>query len=167
MLTETEVYLAALIAAGHTDEEAYVALYDSSKFKSSSAHALVSELKIKKKGIQKLADAIRKVNMEGLTSTDKVVKTKKSKAGYIDFSEKANVIAALSKDANEETDSIRRAKILQMIGDLMRMKQEEEKDSEDLIHFYLPLTCHQCSLYKKEKQNKIKKEVNDEDSNRI
>ena len=37
MLTETEVYLAALIAAGHTDEEAYVALYDSSKFKSSSA----------------------------------------------------------------------------------------------------------------------------------
>jgi hypothetical protein len=74
-------------------------------------------------------------------------KDKSSESEYIDFSQKDNVIMALSKSANEEVDGLRRAKILSEISDLMRMDKEENKEDKELIHFYLPLTCKRCNLY--------------------
>jgi hypothetical protein len=66
-------------------------------------------------------------------------KDKSAESDYIDFSQKDNVIMALSKSANEEPDSLKRTKILATIADLQRMKQDETKDDRELIHFYLPL----------------------------
>lgn len=68
---------------------------------------------------------------------------------YIDFSEKTNVIVALSRAANLEKDNVRRAKILSQIADLQRMKQDESKSETELVHFYLPITCKRCSLYER------------------
>jgi hypothetical protein len=77
---------------------------------------------------------------------------------YIDFSEKGNVIEALSRAANLEKDNVRRAKILSQIADLQRMKQDENKDEQELVHFYLPLTCKRCSLYEKARKEKEQEE---------
>ena len=65
----------------------------------------------------------------------------------VDFSQRGNLIRALSDAANNEGDNVRRAAILKQIADLQRMKQDENKDEADLIHFYLPLKCHYCELY--------------------
>lgn len=73
---------------------------------------------------------------------------------YIDFSEKGNVIEALSMAANLEKDNVRRAKILSQIADLQRMKQDENKDETELVHFYLPITCKRCSLYMEAEKKK-------------
>jgi hypothetical protein len=84
-------------------------------------------------------------------------KDKSSEDNYIDFSQRNNVIEALSKSANEETDSLRRTKILSEIADLQRMDKDENKDDKELIHFYLPLTCKRCNLYCQEMEKRKKK----------
>jgi hypothetical protein len=38
------------------------------------------------------------------------------------------------------------------IADLQQMKKDEIADEENKVHFYLPLTCHQCQLYLKNKK---------------
>jgi hypothetical protein len=83
---------------------------------------------------------VGKLNQDGSKDTT-------AESNYIDFSQKDNVIMALSKSANEEVDGLRRAKILSEISDLMRMDKDENKDDKELIHFYLPLTCKRCNLY--------------------
>ena len=47
-----------------------------------------------------------------------------------------------------------RADLLMKIADLQRMKQEENIAEDNTVHFYLPVTCHMCDLYNKEKKRK-------------
>ena len=46
--------------------------------------------------------------------------------------------------------------IKKMIADISRVKAENLETEEDFVHFYVPLQCHNCSLYmqSKEKQRK-------------
>lgn len=46
--------------------------------------------------------------------------------------------------------------IKKMIADITRVKQDEIKEEDDLVHFYVPIQCHQCKLYEDVK-NKLKK----------
>jgi hypothetical protein len=93
---------------------------------------------------------VGKLNQDGSKDTT-------AESNYVDFSQKDNVIMALSKSANEEPDSLKRTKILATIADLQRMKQDENKDDKELIHFYLPLTCKRCNLYCAEMERRKKK----------
>lgn len=45
-----------------------------------------------------------------------------------------------------------RADVLMKLADLQRMKQEEVVEEDNTVHFYLPVTCHMCDLYVKEKK---------------
>jgi hypothetical protein len=83
---------------------------------------------------------------------------------YIDFSEKNNVISALSRSANLEKDNVRRAKILSQIADLQRMKQEENRTDAKLVHFFLPLNCKRCSLYVASQRKKMNEQQPDKKS---
>lgn len=44
-----------------------------------------------------------------------------------------------------------------LIVEITRMKHEELKTEDNTVHYYLPLTCNKCSLYKKTKTSKSKK----------
>lgn len=48
--------------------------------------------------------------------------------------------------------------IKKLIADLSRIKQDDIQEEDDVVHFYVPLQCHSCSLYMaqkaKEKKNK-------------
>jgi replication initiation and membrane attachment protein DnaB len=80
----------------------------------------------------------------------------------IDYTQRSNLIQALSDAANNESDTIRRTKILSELADLQRMdRQDEAKDDKDLVHFYLPLTCKRCNLYRAERERKEKEMIND------
>lgn len=67
----------------------------------------------------------------------------------IDYTQRHNLITALSDAANSEPDTLRKTKILSELADLQRMDKEESKgDAEKkLVHFYLPLRCRDCSLF--------------------
>jgi hypothetical protein len=79
----------------------------------------------------------------------------------VDFTQRTNLIQALSDAANIEKDTLRRTKILSELADLQQMDKEEHKEDKELIHYYLPLTCKRCSLYcaaqaEREKQEGLK-----------
>lgn len=50
----------------------------------------------------------------------------------------------------------KRVDVLMKFAELAQMKKEEIKEEDTTIHFFLPLSCKQCSLYM-EHQNKLKK----------
>ena len=45
-----------------------------------------------------------------------------------------------------------RADLLMKIADLQRMKQDEVVNEDNTVHFYVPISCHNCSLYIQEKK---------------
>lgn len=44
--------------------------------------------------------------------------------------------------------------VKKMIAEITRVKQDEMKEEEDVVHFYVPIQCHNCSLYMAQKAKK-------------
>lgn len=44
--------------------------------------------------------------------------------------------------------------IKKMIADISRVKQDDIQDEDDVVHFYVPIQCHNCSLYQAQKAKK-------------
>ena len=44
--------------------------------------------------------------------------------------------------------------IKKMIADISRVKQDDIQDEDEVVHFYVPIQCHNCSLYLKAKGKK-------------
>lgn len=42
--------------------------------------------------------------------------------------------------------------VKKMIADISRVKQDDLQDEDELVHFYVPIQCHNCSLYLKAKE---------------
>lgn len=164
MLTEQEVYLASLIAAGHSDEEAYSLIYEPNTLSDESLHVLVGRVTSRKKGIKDLVDTLTRVNMKGLTvqigSANDAMNKKLGRKGRkkasteFDPTNKDSIIRVLSDQLELATDPKTKTDIAMKIADLQRMKQDENKDEQELVHFYLPITCKRCSLYVQEKKRK-------------
>jgi hypothetical protein len=58
--------------------------------------------------------------------------------------------SALSLPVNDKN----RVEILMKYADLAQMKKEEIQEEDSTIHYYLPLTCNNCSLYLANKKKK-------------
>lgn len=61
-----------------------------------------------------------------------------------DLRSKSGVLDALEEEANNTADAKQRADIIMKIADLQRMKNDEDKERESLVHYYLPLRCDVC-----------------------
>lgn len=46
----------------------------------------------------------------------------------------------------------KRIEMLMKYADLQQMKKDEVKDEDTTVHYYLPLSCYNCSLYLEEKR---------------
>lgn len=165
MLTEQEVYMASLMAAGHSDMEAYSVIYSPNVCSDESLHADVGRLKMRKKGIKDLVDTLTRVNMKGLQvsvgsengAVGKALKKPKKaslKSGGFDPRDKDSIIGVLSDQLFLATDPKVKADIAMKIADLQRMKNDETKDEQQVVHFYLPLGCKRCKLYVDEREKK-------------
>lgn len=67
--------------------------------------------------------------------------------------QKDDIVRELNVLANSCKDAKQRTEILLKLADLQRMKDAPAKDEEpDLIHYYLPLSCKNCSLYQANKK---------------
>lgn len=42
--------------------------------------------------------------------------------------------------------------VKKMIADISRVKTENIETEEDVVHFYVPIQCHQCALYEAQKK---------------
>jgi cell division protein FtsX len=83
---------------------------------------------------------IKEVQDKFSTDTDEV--------RYRNKEEVLNALAATVVDLKGKE----KADVLMKIADLQQMKKDEIVEEEKKVHFYLPLTCHQCQLYLKSKK---------------
>ncbi len=67
---------------------------------------------------------------------------------------KDSLLQELNYMQSVETDQNMKLKIIAKIADIQKMKDQEEKLDEDVVHYYLPITCKDCSLYKNQKKGK-------------
>lgn len=70
---------------------------------------------------------------------------KKSPLGGSKYKDKDTLIDALTREADNVTGKAR-ADILMKIADLENMKKEDTREERKYLHFYMPLTCENCSL---------------------
>lgn len=69
--------------------------------------------------------------------------------------DKESVLKEMIKSAMSlPVNDVNRINILQKYSELQQMKKDEVKEEETLIHYYLPLTCNNCSLYMASKAKK-------------
>lgn len=62
--------------------------------------------------------------------------------------DKDDVVRELNLLADQTKDPKQKTEILMRLADLQQMKKDPVEDEEDTtVHYYLPLSCHQCSLY--------------------
>lgn len=85
----------------------------------------------------------REKEREAVTGTEKELLNAVSKENMLlDLVKARKRMVAGSKDWLD---------INKMIAELTRMKQDEVKTEDTTVHFYLPMQCHQCSLYAQQK----------------
>lgn len=65
---------------------------------------------------------------------------------------KADTIRELNRLATLTTDTKLKAEILLKLSDLEGWKKSDPKEEQETIHYYLPLRCNVCSLYKAAKE---------------
>lgn len=87
---------------------------------------------------------------------DKKANKEKKAADEIEISDE-DISYELSKESQlreliaAKKNSVKGSKewldIKKMIADITQVKKDEIKDEDTTVHFYLPLSCHNCSLY--------------------
>lgn len=69
----------------------------------------------------------------------------------VDFRDREQFLNFLNAEANRIKDGKTRLDVLKMLSDLQRMKEAENGKNGEIQRFYMPLQCHNCVLYRKEK----------------
>lgn len=67
---------------------------------------------------------------------------------------KSDIVRELNILANSCNDPKQRTEILLKLADLQKMKDDVTKDDVELVHFYVPIQCYNCSLYIQAQENK-------------
>ena len=71
----------------------------------------------------------------------------------IDLLDKESVLKEMIKSAMSlPVNDINRINILQKYSELQQMKKDEVKEEDTTVHYYLPLSCYNCSLFLKNKK---------------
>lgn len=67
-----------------------------------------------------------------------------------DFRDKDYIIAQYARLIQSTSDPKTRSELLWRLSELQNMRKKEvDEERRQLTHYYLPLTCFNCSLYKK------------------
>ncbi len=63
--------------------------------------------------------------------------------------DKDAIVKELNQLASETKDTKLKSEILLKIADLQQMKKPVVEEEDNTVHYYLPLSCNNCSLYVK------------------
>lgn len=70
----------------------------------------------------------------------------------IDFTDRNQFIKYLNQAVNGLQDDKQKTDYLKMLSDLLRFKESETGQDNEIQRFYTPLTCQNCALYRQEQQ---------------
>lgn len=90
----------------------------------------------------------KKKELEEIEISDEDISSELSKESQL-----RELIAAKKKCVNGSKEWL---DIKKMIADITQVRKDEIKDEDTTVHFYLPLSCHDCSLYMASKKKRGK-----------
>ena len=161
-LTPRDVLFCTLIAAGADRAEAYYTIYDHGQKRNAATAQTYDQERTKANEffnlnpgaavlVQRLKDR-KKINT---TEAKNQTKTAEQEKYLLDldneelkkFGDKSYIIARLGL-LSSQVSGKEQAQILMQIADLQRMKNEENKETEEKRRFYLPFVshCRSCKL---------------------
>lgn len=76
--------------------------------------------------------------------------------GAVNFTDKTQFINYLNNQINLIQDEKQRLDYLKILSDLLRFKEDSNKNTEDIQRFYVPLNCSNCCLYQEKQKELVK-----------
>ena len=167
-ITPQDVFFAILRAHGCTQAESYAAVFQCDKLKESTVKSRASNLMTEKPGLAKLvADLIQQKTTAPVNPpswADYPAMQGRGEARYKGSKKKEETAGGLSGWNEEESTAENVERIIK--EELPRMTGKEKLDAtfkfaklrgvdpeiSNTTHYYLPLSCRQCSLYKAHKE---------------
>lgn len=69
----------------------------------------------------------------------------------LDYTKRLNIINFLNKQLNTIQDDKQKLDYIKTLIDLLRLKEDQNKNTNDIQRFYTVITCSNCELYKQKK----------------
>ena len=151
-LTKQEVLLARLIASKISYGDAFECIFKSS---ANDKELACKRYLTGRPQIEVLIEAL-----ETGVSEKSIEDKMKPKLDGVDLRTKDGVLSALEAELGNVVDPKQRTDIIGKIADLQRMKNEEDKQTRELVHYYLTLRCEECPYkYKIDQMNNLNKDL--------
>lgn len=146
--------MAELMVQGWTPQDAFIAVGFYKPALSDEYNKSQIEKYITDTDFNVYMEARRKAIKRGILKTS-VSQEEDEEQINIPLLDKESVLKEMIKSAMSlPVNDVNRINILQKYSELQQMKKDEVKEEETLIHYYLPLTCNNCSLYMAAKAKK-------------
>lgn len=146
--------MAELMVQGWTPQDAFIAVGFYKPALSDEYNKSQIEKYITDTDFNVYMEARRKAIKRGILKTS-VSQEEDEEQINIPLLDKESVLKEMIKSAMSlPVNDVNRINILQKYSELQQMKKDEVKEEETLIHYYLPLTCNNCSLYMASKAKK-------------
>ena len=146
--------MAELMVQGWTPQDAYIAVGFNKPALSDEYNKQQIEKYITDSDFNVYMESRRKAIKRGILKTS-VSQEEDDEQINIPLLDKESVLKEMIKSAMSlPVNDVNRINILQKYSELQQMKKDEVKEEETLIHYYLPLTCNNCSLYMAAKAKK-------------
>lgn len=146
--------MAELMVQGWTPQDAFIAVGFYKPALSDEYNKSQIEKYITDSDFNVYMEARRKAIKRGILKTS-VSQEEDEEQINIPLLDKESVLKEMIKSAMSlPVNDVNRINILQKYSELQQMKKDEVKEEETLIHYYLPLTCNNCSLYMAAKAKK-------------
>lgn len=146
--------MAELMVQGWTPQDAYIAVGFNKPALSDEYNKQQIEKYITDSDFNVYMESRRKAIKRGILKTS-VSQEEDDEQINIPLLDKESVLKEMIKSAMSlPVNDVNRINILQKYSELQQMKKDEVKEEETLIHYYLPLTCNNCSLYLSSKRKR-------------
>lgn len=146
--------MAELMVQGWTPQDAYIAVGFNKPALSDEYNKQQIEKYITDSDFNVYMESRRKAIKRGILKTS-VSQEEDDEQINIPLLDKESVLKEMIKSAMSlPVNDVNRINILQKYSELQQMKKDEVKEEETLIHYYLPLTCNNCSLYLSNKRKR-------------
>ena len=146
--------MAELMVQGWTPQDAFIAVGFYKPALSDEYNKSQIEKYITDTDFNVYMEARRKAIKRGILKTS-VSQEEDEEQINIPLLDKESVLKEMIKSAMSlPVNDVNRINILQKYSELQQMKKDEVKEEETFIHYYLPLTCNNCSLYMASKAKK-------------
>lgn len=152
-----------LVAAGAERKEAFAVIFHPSTAEDRKIQVKARELAEEKPGINKLIKSFEtnynlqpqqaEEQEQGKKKRKKQGEESNNKGNLLDYRDKSSILEAMCQELPYLRGKDRVA-VLMSMADLQRMKQDENKEEEERIHYYLPMKCALCPLFRTNKEAK-------------